>query len=340
MLAPAIAAGAILAGIAGFDPSPTRPWGIIASAMGLLAGATLVWAVLFFRGGDSFPSASDALHLAAALSLVGGLSIFPREASTDTDGPGGIEVAIVGIAIGLGVWLAVVEPYLADGDVALADRIWALLAPLLGALAIALASRLAVQSQFRSPAPTLMLIGVTLLVGRERAADRGGARRQPRPGRSGRVDDHPGIAVHRRRGARSDDDDDEPQHRCRPHLRSGASRLAECCCTHAADRVAHAAVDRARIRHHANARCDLFDCRRCARPHPDVATRCHRAGADRAPRAGPARRHGRTLQRRGVAHGRRRSHPVCQPRAGEHARSPIERLDRTVDDRSGVERRP
>ena len=164
VLAPAIAAGAILAGIAGFDPSPTRPWGIIASAMGLLAGATLVWAVLFFRGGDSFPSASDALHLAAALSLVGGLSIFPREASTDTDGPGGIEVAIVGIAIGLGVWLAVVEPYLADGDVALADRIWALLAPLLGALAIALASRLAVQSQFRSPAPTLMLIGVTLLV--------------------------------------------------------------------------------------------------------------------------------------------------------------------------------
>ena len=100
----------------------------------------------------------------AALSLVGGLSIFPREASTDTDGPGGIEVAIVGIAIGLGVWLAVVEPYLADCDVALADRIWALLAPLLGALAIALASRLAVQSQFRSPAPTLMLIGVTLLV--------------------------------------------------------------------------------------------------------------------------------------------------------------------------------
>ncbi|TFH16005.1 MAG: diguanylate cyclase, partial [Acidimicrobiales bacterium] len=164
VLAPVVAAGAILVGIATLHPSPRRPWVLIASAMVLLAGATLVWAVLFFRSGDPFPSASDALHLSAALSLVGGLSILSREASTDTDGPGGIEVAIVAIAIGLGVWLAVVEPYLADGDLDVADRIWALLAPLLGALAIALASRLAVQSQFRSPASTLMLIGVTLLV--------------------------------------------------------------------------------------------------------------------------------------------------------------------------------
>jgi diguanylate cyclase (GGDEF)-like protein/PAS domain S-box-containing protein len=163
--APALAAGAILVGIAGFDPSPKRPWVLIASAMGLLAGATAVWAVLFFRTGDPFPSASDALQVAAALSLCGGLSLLSRQSATDTDRLGGIEVAIVGIAIGLGVWLAVVEPYLADGDLAVADRVWALLAPLLGALAIALASRLAVQSQFRSPAPTLMLIGVLLLVG-------------------------------------------------------------------------------------------------------------------------------------------------------------------------------
>jgi hypothetical protein len=164
VLSPAVAAVAVLVGIAGFRPAPTRPWVLIAVSMGLLAVAALVWAVIFHRSGDPFPSASDAFHLAAALSLVGGLSLLSRDADADHDGPGGIEVAIVGIAVGLGVWLAVVEPYLADGELAVADRVWSLLGPLLGALAIALASRLAVQSQFRSPAPTLMLIGVTLLV--------------------------------------------------------------------------------------------------------------------------------------------------------------------------------
>ena len=82
----------------------------------------------------------------------------------DDDGLGGIEVAIVGIAVGLGVWLAVVEPYLSDGDLAVGDRIWAMLVPMLGAVAVAMASRMAIQSQFRSAAPTLMMIGVALLV--------------------------------------------------------------------------------------------------------------------------------------------------------------------------------
>ena len=70
--------------------------------MGLLAGANVVWAVLFFRGDDTFPSASDAIHLVSAVALVVGLSILSRDSGVDNDGLGGIEVAIVGIAVGLG----------------------------------------------------------------------------------------------------------------------------------------------------------------------------------------------------------------------------------------------
>ncbi|HYN34950.1 MAG TPA: bifunctional diguanylate cyclase/phosphodiesterase [Ilumatobacteraceae bacterium] len=161
---PAIAVGAILFGIAGFQPTPKRPWELIALSMGLLAGANAVWAALFFRGDDTFPSASDALHLASALALVAGLSGLSRVSGADNDGLGGIEVAIVGIAVGLGVWLAVIEPYLTDGDVAVGERVWAVLVPMLGAVAFAMASRMAIQSQVRSAAPTLMLIGVALLV--------------------------------------------------------------------------------------------------------------------------------------------------------------------------------
>ena len=123
-----------------------------------------MWAVLFFRGDDTFPSASDALHLVSALALVGGLSIVSRDPEAERDGLGGIEVAVVGIAVGLGVWLAVVEPYLSDEELAVGERIWAVLVPMLGAVSVAMASRMAVKSQFRSAAPTLMMTGVVLLV--------------------------------------------------------------------------------------------------------------------------------------------------------------------------------
>ncbi len=164
VVAPAIAVGAIVVGVAGFQPPRKRPWVLIALSMGLLVGANLVWAVLFFRGDDTFPSASDALHLVSALALVGGLSIVSRDPEAERDGLGGIEVAVVGIAVGLGVWLAVVEPYLSDEELAVGERIWAVLVPMLGAVSVAMASRMAIKSQFRSAAPTLMMTGVVLLV--------------------------------------------------------------------------------------------------------------------------------------------------------------------------------
>ncbi len=164
VVSPAIAVGAIAVGAAGFQPFRRWPWVLIALSMGLLAAANLVWAVLFFGGDDTFPSASDALHLMSAVALVVGLSIVSRDSEGESDGLGGIEVAVVGIAVGLGVWLAVVEPYLSDDELAVGERIWAVLVPMVGAVAVAMASRMAIRSQFRSAASTLMMTGVVLLV--------------------------------------------------------------------------------------------------------------------------------------------------------------------------------
>ena len=164
VVSPAIAVGAILVGVAQFQPARTLPWALIALSMGLLAGANVVWAALFFGDDDTFPSASDAFHLVSALALVVGLLILARDAGSDANGLGTIEIAIVGVAAGLAVWLAVVEPYLADGQLAVGDRIWAMLVPMLGALSVAIAARMAVQSQFQAAAPTLMMVGVTLMV--------------------------------------------------------------------------------------------------------------------------------------------------------------------------------
>jgi diguanylate cyclase (GGDEF)-like protein/PAS domain S-box-containing protein len=164
VVSPAIAVGAIMVGVASFQPTRTLPWWLIALSMGLLAGANVVWAGLHFGEQETFVSASDAFHLVSALALVLGLWMLAGDSGDDADGLASIEIAIVGIAVGLGVWLAVVEPYLADGDLAVGDRIWAVLVPMLGAVSVALSVRLAIPTRFRAPAPLLTMIGVSLLL--------------------------------------------------------------------------------------------------------------------------------------------------------------------------------
>lgn len=164
VVAPAIAIGAILIGVAEFRPKRAMPWWLIALSFGLLAGANLAWAALFFRDENTFPSVSDAFHLVSALVLLIALVMLARDFGIEHGTLGGVEAAIVAIAIGLGVWLAVVEPYLADGDLAVGVQVWAVLVPMLGALSAALAIRMSIQSEFQAPAPALMAIGVTILL--------------------------------------------------------------------------------------------------------------------------------------------------------------------------------
>ena len=162
--APVIGVGAIVVGVATFRPVRSLPWMLVAVSLALSAVANLAWAILHFRGVDTFPSLSDGIRLLSTVALVASLALFARDdsSSSSSHGLGSIEVLIVGIAASLGVWLAVVEPNLADGNLAVADRIWAMLVPMVGAVALALASRMATQTEFRAPAPTLMALGVAL----------------------------------------------------------------------------------------------------------------------------------------------------------------------------------
>jgi diguanylate cyclase (GGDEF)-like protein/PAS domain S-box-containing protein len=164
ILAPAIGVGAIVTGVAAFRPARTLPWMLGAASLALSALANMAWAILHFRAVETFPSLSDGIRLLSMVALVAALALFAREGgpSAASQGLGSIEVLIVGIAASLGVWLAVVEPHLADGGLAIADRIWAVLVPMFGAIALALASRIATQSEFRAPAPMLMALGVAL----------------------------------------------------------------------------------------------------------------------------------------------------------------------------------
>jgi diguanylate cyclase (GGDEF)-like protein/PAS domain S-box-containing protein len=163
-VSPIVGACAVLFGISAHQPRRVLAWVLVAGSFGLLSIAQLIWMHLYFGGSETFPSVGDALHLVSAAVLVIALVMLGRDSSPDEDSLGPIETAIVGIAVGLGVWLAVVEPYLADRGLAFGDGVWAVLVPMVEALAVAVAFRTAAQHRFGVPATALSAVGVGLLL--------------------------------------------------------------------------------------------------------------------------------------------------------------------------------
>ena len=71
---------------------------------------------------------------------------------------------IVSVAVGVGVWLIVIEPFLNDRHLPLGDRVWAVGIPLLLSFALAIAIRTAIQVRFQYPSAVLVAIGIGLLL--------------------------------------------------------------------------------------------------------------------------------------------------------------------------------
>ena len=161
VIAPAIGVGAVLMGIATYQPPRTLPWALLAIALGCLAASNVVWSTLYFASNETFPSIADAFHLAAAILLVGAAASLGRDTAAE-DALSGIETLIVSVAVGVGVWLIVIEPFLNDRAVPLGDRIWAVAIPLLDAFALAIAIRTATQVRFQYPSAVLVAVGLGL----------------------------------------------------------------------------------------------------------------------------------------------------------------------------------
>ncbi len=146
------------------QPRRAVAWALMAASFGFLATAQPAWAWLHVGGRETFPSLSDAPHLVAATLLVAALVMLGRDGSPVEDLLDSLETAIVGIAVGLGVWLAVGEPYLANRELAFGDLAWSVVVPMLDALALAIALRTAAQNRFRMPATVLLALGTGLLL--------------------------------------------------------------------------------------------------------------------------------------------------------------------------------
>ncbi len=159
VLAPVSAVAAVLAGIATHQPVRTLPWALMAIALACIGAANAVWAALFFASRDTFPAVPEVFHLGAAVLLVAVAALLGHDTAAE-DSLSGIETIIVSVAVGVGVWLVVIEPFLSDRAVPIVDRVWAAAIPLFGAIALAIALRTAVQVRFEFPSARLLAIGL------------------------------------------------------------------------------------------------------------------------------------------------------------------------------------
>ena len=164
VIAPAIGVGAVLIGIATFQPERTLPWATLAIALGCLAASNAVASAFYFTSRETFSPVADPFRLIAAGLLVATATMLGH-GTTAKDERSGIEATIVSIAVGVGVWLIVIEPFLGDSDVATVDHVWAASIPLLEAVALAIALRTALQVRFRYPSTILFVIGLAFQLG-------------------------------------------------------------------------------------------------------------------------------------------------------------------------------
>jgi len=164
VVAPAIGVGAILTGIAAHQPSRTLSWAMIAVALAFQAAAYVLWSTLYWRGDDAFPTVAEGLQLAAAMLIAIAVGLLSRGSFTEDDTFGSFETVIVAIAFGVGVWLIVIEPYIGDDGLALADKVWAAAIPLVEVVALALALRWASRTGFTRAAPILFALGLLILL--------------------------------------------------------------------------------------------------------------------------------------------------------------------------------
>ncbi len=161
---PILAVGGVLLGVAKYQPKRSLGWMLMATGFALQTAAVLVYANRHFAGEDTFPSIADMLRLLAVLLYVGALLVMAQDSRSDDDPFGAIETAIVAVAAGIGVWLLVIEPYVAERELPFGDKVWATAVPLVGAFAVAVSFRMATQNRFRVPSPILVALGLTLVL--------------------------------------------------------------------------------------------------------------------------------------------------------------------------------
>ena len=148
--APLVSAGLVLFGAIRNRSDRIVAWLLMSGSLLALSGAHLIELAVDSPGRALGPSFADVVHLLSWAGMFLAATMLTRTGRNERSSFGMFEVVIVTIAAGVGVWLLVIEPSLAAGEVSASTIVWAGSIPLLGGLAFAAAVRMAANAAFQS----------------------------------------------------------------------------------------------------------------------------------------------------------------------------------------------
>jgi diguanylate cyclase (GGDEF)-like protein len=157
------AVAAVLLAIALHRPLQARLWALVAIGFGLWTSGDAISALLSPTGGNvPVPSLADVAYLAGYGALfVGAMRLAgPVLRVPDLDRPALLDAAILAVACGFAVWLALVNPLLSDPGVTIQAAIVSAAYPVLDVLLIAVVARHLLINGPKPPAALLLAVGL------------------------------------------------------------------------------------------------------------------------------------------------------------------------------------
>src|SRR4051812_29493129 len=162
-LAPVLA---IFAGMRLHRPASKAPWWCFAAGMALFwLGDLYTYSYPILIGHDvPFPSPGDGAYLAVYPALMLGLLLLVRRRNPETDRAGVIDSVIMTLGLSLLSWVALIAPYLHDGELGLIGKLTSVAYPLGDVVLLAAAIRLSVDAGRRQASFYLLAAGIVALL--------------------------------------------------------------------------------------------------------------------------------------------------------------------------------
>jgi signal transduction histidine kinase len=146
------AAAAILVGVHLYRPAYRTPWYLIAAGWTLWALGDLLWGVYALRDEEPFPSVADAFYLAGYPAIAAGAGLAARRRFAERDRGAALDVLVLTTAVGLLLWVYVIDPLRADADPGMTTELVTIAYPLGDLLLLAAVARFLVGDAWRVPA--------------------------------------------------------------------------------------------------------------------------------------------------------------------------------------------
>jgi signal transduction histidine kinase len=143
------AAAAIVVAVRWYRPAFPAAWYLIAAGWSLWALGDLLWSIYELRDMDPFPSAADGFYVAGYPVIATGIALAARRRFAERNRGALLDAVVLTTAIGLLVWVYLIQPLRADADPGVWTDVFTAAYPLGDVLLLAVLARFLVGNAWR-----------------------------------------------------------------------------------------------------------------------------------------------------------------------------------------------